>query len=269
MFKCFQKLYIGEKNNYIMMKQFLFLLLNILFLTSFAVGSTVHGTIYDSNLDTVNKVIVEVNSTPLQRHVSKYGGYSFELDSGSYHIVALASSRGDPVVISEEYVLISSDTGDYIVDLFLFPGVNVTEETVSVPFFDLGMILWAVSSVFILIIGVFIFILFKKLNDKKVKIPVAEYNLQYSPSNIVDSSNDPDSDIKSSDVNVTFSSEDDVLKKRILKLVDESGGNMSQKDIRRKIKLSESKISEVISSLVEEGVVSKVKSGRSNFIVKK
>lgn len=256
-------------------KVLLFLILNLLLLASFASGATVHGTIYDSNLDTVNKVVVEVNSTPLQRHVSKYGGYSFELDPGTYHIVALTSHGEEANVVSEEYFTVSSREGDYIVDLFIFPGINITTEgdvNSGNSLFTLELVLWLVSSLLLIALGFFILLFFKNFfgrEDNKNSATNVEYNIQYSSADLEADSTVEELPETKTKVSVSSPDENEGLKKRILNLIDENNGEMSQKDIRKKIKLSESKISEVITQLVKDKKLEKVKKGRSNLIVKK
>ena len=55
----------------------------------------------------------------------------------------------------------------------------------------------------------------------------------------------------------------------VLKIIMEQGGRTTQKEIRKKIPLSEAKISLMISELEAKGKVQKIKKGRGNIIVLK
>ena len=53
----------------------------------------------------------------------------------------------------------------------------------------------------------------------------------------------------------------------LLAIVGKEGGRVTQKEIRKKIPLSEAKISLMISELEEKGVLKRIKKGRGNIIV--
>jgi uncharacterized membrane protein len=52
-------------------------------------------------------------------------------------------------------------------------------------------------------------------------------------------------------------------------IIKEEGGRTTQKDIRKKIPLSEAKVSLMISELEAKGKIQKIKKGRGNIIVVK
>ena len=52
-----------------------------------------------------------------------------------------------------------------------------------------------------------------------------------------------------------------------LKIVLENERKITQKEIRKKISLSEAKISQIISELVEEGKLKKIRQGRINILI--
>ena len=56
---------------------------------------------------------------------------------------------------------------------------------------------------------------------------------------------------------------------RVLKIIKEEGGRSTQRDIRKKIPLSEAKVSLMISELEAKGKIQKIKKGRGNIIVLK
>lgn len=236
-----------------------------------ASGARVFGTIYDNDLETVSAVIVEVNSTPVQRHVSKYGGYSFDLSPGSYEIAATLTLNGTSRVVAKEFVEVASREGEYIVDLFIFPDINLDSGFEETNRFD-WQFFALFASAFVAVVAILVLFLFwfKKnsssgqiisTHTSSVETPDVEYNIQYD-------SVEKDSSTDSEPVPIIDSiDEDSKLKKRILSLIQENSGQMTQKDIRRKIDLSEAKISQVLSDLTTEKKIKKVKKGRSNVIV--
>ncbi len=87
--------------------------------------STVHGNIYEwSSFNTLNNTEVYVNSVPQQVMVSKNGSYSFELNRGSYTIIAKSGVNTSDELFAMENVTIEQDNGDYVIDLILFPSSN-------------------------------------------------------------------------------------------------------------------------------------------------
>src|SRR3989338_7324132 len=53
----------------------------------------------------------------------------------------------------------------------------------------------------------------------------------------------------------------------VIRIIKEEGGRATQKDIRKKIPLSEAKISLMIAQLESEGKIKKIKKGRGNIII--
>jgi len=55
----------------------------------------------------------------------------------------------------------------------------------------------------------------------------------------------------------------------IISIIKENGGRITQKELRKKVTLSEAKISLMISELEDKGKIKKIKKGRGNIIVLK
>ncbi len=201
----------------------------ILFLlcVSFASAAILHGTIYDSNFNKLNDVIVEVNTTPPQVFVSKEGQYSFVLDTGNYAVVAKYRIGGDNYLYTSENVTIARN-GYFLVDLFLNPAKKI-DMPVN-PLFNYTLLISVISVLLLIFLGVTIY----KLRSRP-KIP--------------------------SDVEV------DKYTQELLAIIGKEGGRVTQKDIRKKIPLSEAKVSLMISELEEKGILKRIKKGRGNIIV--
>lgn len=205
-------------------------------------GATVKGTIYSFDLEEQTDVIVTVNSQPEQTIVSKDGSYSFELDKGEYVINASHYSGGELSEFVSEKITISSE-GEYTVDLILFPSFEEEDEILE----DLNEDLVEEDKDYTLLVFVFAAILFFVFVLIFVKYQI---------------------DLRNVKAEVHQKSEDG-LKKDVLHFIQEEGGRVSQKDIRKKFQYSEAKISLIITELEHKGKVERIKKGRGNVIVLK
>lgn len=243
-----------------MVKKFFYLIVLLVFIavlsSNLVYSARVYGSIYDQEMNTINQVVVEVNSTPRQRHVSRYGGYSFELEPGLYLMEATLTRNGTTITIAEEYVEVLTQEGEYIVDLFINPEINLTGDRIEIVNEQVNLtFFWILSFSSLLILGISIFTITKIYKKNKKEISV-EYNIQYD-------SHDNDIKVQEEEIN----SESIALKNRILKILTNNGGKATQKEIRKKIPLSESKISQIITELCEEKKILKKKEGRSNILI--
>ncbi|MFH1210622.1 MAG: carboxypeptidase regulatory-like domain-containing protein [archaeon] len=225
-----------------MVRRFVFLF--VLLLALDVVSATrIHGSIYDTSLELVEGAVVEVNSVPVQRFVSKDGSYSFNLNQGTYTVTARYSGMH-----AKESVVINDDSGDYVIDLFLFPTFEEEEELLNET--NLGVndsffqdtasngYAWLVLGL-VIVLAVVVFVLWRKKSKKVVKHNGKE---------------------ESKDVGDLDS---------VVDFIKKEGGRVTQKDIRRKFPLSEAKISLIISEMEHKGIVEKIKKGRGNIIVLK
>lgn len=83
--------------------------------------STVHGSVYGwDTFEPLENAVVEVNSTPSQSMVAKYGLYSFDLVPGDYKITARYYQNSTLTYSAEETIKIENQ-GNYVLDLLLLP----------------------------------------------------------------------------------------------------------------------------------------------------
>lgn len=83
--------------------------------------SNVHGSVYGwDTFQPLENAVVEVNSTPSQSLVAKYGVYSFDLVPGDYKITARYYQNSTLTYSAEETIKIENQ-GKYILDLLLLP----------------------------------------------------------------------------------------------------------------------------------------------------
>lgn len=216
-------------------------LLMFLILVEGCLAATIHGTVYDDNLNVVKDVVVEVDSTPNQREVAKDGAYSFTLPQGAYTITVKSNGQ-----TAEEKVTIEKE-GDYVLDLFFFPNLD-EEESLMNETKDINLndeYFQESTKTRFVIIGVVIFlviagILFYFLKKRKPKIRVGI------------------EDVKEEDET-----------RKYLEFIKEHGGRITQKEIRKNFPISEAKISLIISELEHKGKLEKIRKGRGNVILLK
>ncbi len=202
----------------------------LILLSQMSFGAILHGTIYDTKFNKLNDVIVEINSTPPQIFVSKEGQYSFVLDPGPYKITAKYQLSDANYLYSESNVTIARN-GYFLVDLFLRPARKIempTGAVVGTNVFLNYSILASVSVTLLIILGFSVY----KLRSSNPQAP-----------------------------------EFDDYTNKVLNAVREEGGRTTQKDIRKKIALSEGKISLIISDLENKGILKRIKKGRGNIII--
>jgi uncharacterized membrane protein len=83
--------------------------------------ATVHGEVYGwDTFEPLENAVVNVNSTPSQSMVAKYGTYSFELEPGNYSITAKCYQNNTTAYSATETIVIKGE-GTYVLDLLLLP----------------------------------------------------------------------------------------------------------------------------------------------------
>ncbi|MBR9675992.1 hypothetical protein GOV05_03215 [Candidatus Woesearchaeota archaeon] len=199
--------------------------------------ATLTGTVYDSNLNKVEKAVVEIRS-PLQRDVVENGTYFFELSPGVYNIsvVFVESAREESAF---ETVEVPTDN-NYLFDLFLFTDLREVEELQVIP--EINVDVEEKPS----LLPAFLLILFLLL----FFLGVVLYNSKRTKKVLVDEL-------------------EDELKTLVVRIIKENNSRITQKELRKKVPYSEAKISLVISELESEGVLKKIKKGRANVLILK
>lgn len=211
----------------------------ILLYCNYVLAAKVYGNIYDFSLNKVSEAKVELNTTPHQFVVSKDGSYSFDIQNGFYTIKAEFEEKG--FILSESRNISIKDDGDYIIDLVLFPNLEEELEEPEIDILDekkssVSLLVF----VFLLILGIIIFIIFRNKKNYASKEDSKELEQDYEK-NLDD----------------------------IIKIIEDEDGRATQKDIRKKMPYSEAKISLMIAELEHKNIVEKIKKGRGNIIILK
>ena len=231
----------------------------VLFASDIACGATLHGKVYDIGLNELSNVIVEVNSVPHQRYLSKDGNYTFDLNPGNYLLTASYSPDGVSIYNATDNVTIKSE-GDYVYDIFILPDLDSEDDSVLS---DQELLLSPdiepsqaeqqskvpLTAIVLMCIA---FIVLIAASWKILKRRSKEKGKQHLPG------------ITKKD----YMAEDDYASK-LLELIKKDDGRTTQKELRKQLPLSEAKISLLISELEAKGVVQKIKKGRGNIIILK
>ncbi|MEK6922461.1 MAG: winged helix-turn-helix transcriptional regulator [Nanoarchaeota archaeon] len=211
------------------------ILILAIFLVPIVEGAIIQGTVYDIGIEPQKNVVIEIDTTPNQKVISRDGYYSLVVPMGNYTLKASLFENNALVASAEEKIEVKDD-GVYNLDLVLFPSFEDEDElfediddlTIIEDVFSPAIAIpWIL--VFILI-GVIIFaLLFKKKKKQKVLL------------------------------------EDDLDK--LLRILKEKGGRATQKEIRKEFGLSEAKVSLMVTDLESQGLIRKIKKGRANIII--
>jgi len=251
----------------------IFILLFFVWSTAATASDTaiIHGAVYEwDTFSPLENVIVEVNSTPSQSMLARYGVYSFSLQPGAYMITASYYNNNTLVSYAKENVTIT-DNGDYLLDLILLPAdldifyENKFSELEDISVFaeeDKGPNYGYLIVFFIVIIIVLAAYLYtknkddnnKNNSDNELEVPNVEVNT-------------PVSDVLTSDTHMDElqTLPDDLLE--MIEIINAAGGRMTQRELRKKVQYSEAKVSLMLSDLEDRGIIRKFKKGRGNVVV--
>ena len=248
----------------------------ILFFAIIPAASTakIFGNVYDwSSFEPLDKVLVEINTQPVQRVISENGHYSFDLKPGNYSIKAFYIKSGKVELSADENVTINAE-GEFELDLMLFPPLseidsldellntdienqideNVLNDSVASEKQDI------LSPILLLVLIILISFGFYYFNKSKK----SKKGQSASSFEIIELSKD--------ELNLEKSVESqlDDSAKEVLKTIKESGNRMTQKELRDKIpSMGEAKISLIVAELESLGLIKKIKKGRGNILVLK
>jgi len=199
-------------------------------------GAVVHGTVYSwENLRPLPKAIVTINTTPEQRLVTKNGTYSFTVPPGTYVIRAYYYKNGELELYDEENITVKGN-GSYVLDLILFPPLNVSEDIPKIQI---------------------------SLEENQSRFPIATLILPIAFSAVIAAF------VYARRRGKAEASANEELPEDLRIVVDvirREGGRITQKELRKKLGYSEAKISLMLSDLERRGIIEKVKKGRGNVI---
>ncbi len=210
---------------------------------STARAAVLQGTVYDANLIPMKNVLVEVDSSPVQRLLTPEGKYVFNLLPGAY-MIKVKGGPGLTGILTEEKAVINKE-GTFTIDLFVFPNVeeNGTAFDTNNATADILDIITekkndVYRTVLFLIVLLVIILLMKRKYLQKGKQAGNNNGLE------------PDTD-------------------ELLEKMRNAGGRMTQKELRKAFPFSEAKMSLMITELEAKGKIEKIKKGRGNVLIVK
>ncbi len=213
----------------------------LLLCTFFVASATIEGRIYDFSLNEVKNVVVQIDTMPLQKHISKESTYSFQVPKGEYTLQV--QSLKEEVLASEKIEI--KDEGTYIRDIILFQAnedaLNLTEDSDTERTLNelvkensnSGLLKYFLILIFLLFVGTFFYLGFFR---KKESTPNEEKR--------------------------------DDLSNDVLNIIKKEK-RLHQRELRKLFPFSEAKLSLVISELESKGKIEKIKKGRGNILIYK
>ena len=201
-----------------------------------AEAAILNGIIYDTDLNPQGSVIIEVDTVPKQKIVSRDGSYGLEIPPGTYTIKA-SYFKDNLLYSSAEESIEIRDNGAYTLDLILLPSLGEKEplfEEPDIPFsnensYSYVLFLLFIPVVFLIFLGMFVFMKKKRFVKKE---SVLESDLE-----------------------------------KLVNILKNKGKRAAQKDLRKDLGLSEAKVSLMVADLESMGIVKKIKKGRGNIII--
>jgi len=216
------------------MKKLILLLFLILIINSVN-SATIQGSIYSWDLERIPGAIVTVDSIPEQSIVSTDGSYTFEVPLGTYTLTSEYIISGEKIASVSEEVTIR-DEGKYRIDLILFPELGYEDlDELDLDNLDLE----SNSINYLLALGVVLIIFAFAIWFKRQKPKTKKTSLDVDEA------------------------------EKVLNLIINHGGRITQKDIRKSLMMSEAKISLIITELIHKNKIEKIKKGRGNIIILK
>jgi len=234
-------------------KRILFLYFHYMFLSMmllfFVYGQNVDetsavmkGSFYNfNNFERINNVIMEINTSPKMRIVITNGYYYLNLSSGCYNLTAYTFMDDIKYESSEVLCVKNGDKVDY--DFILMPSENRLAKDISSPLesFEIAyegsenkyhLSLWTAIFIFIVLVTPLVSISYVYLHGRVKRKKILK---------------------------------DDEYMNMLIELLKQER-RITQKEINKRIPLSEAKISLMLSELEELGMIKKIKKGRSNII---
>ncbi|RME79214.1 MAG: hypothetical protein D6769_03080 [Methanobacteriota archaeon] len=236
-----------------MQKAVAFFLLLMLVPLHSGFGATLKGTVYGPSLEVVNNSIMVINTTPQQTIVIKNGSYSIELGNGTYKIMVYYSDGTENYTDSSSISIV--DNGSYQVDFIVLPSIgeedNISKDVVDFSSVDFptqniqdsnkgGIPLYVMLGITVLLFGGAVIYLRRKMSGAAR----------------IEKANETAVDVK----------EDLAL---ILRVMEENGGRITQKELRTTLHWSEAKLSLALTELESMGKVKRIKQGRGNIVLLK
>ncbi len=228
-------------------------MLILILIPSLAAGATLHGSIYNSELELEEGVVASINTTPEQRLIASDGRYSFEVPLGNY---LLTAQKGE--IITREEVQVRQE-GNFVFDLILIPDFEDEEElwedTEADPLPPERKFPWQ----YLAAAAIVAFALYRYLKLRRKLGSLWKFRRRVR-----------EEAAKSIEQHKAELEKEPGHAEKALEILQKHDGRITQKELRKEmLYLSEAKISLIITELEHKGKIEKVKKGRGNVILMK
>jgi uncharacterized membrane protein len=232
-----------------------------LLLVPIVTATTLSGTVYNENLDPEINVVIEIDSQPPQKYLTKNGKYSFDLSEGTYTLTAYKGFQ-----LTSDKIEIKQD-GLFIFDIFLLPDFSEESELLDESEIESGINesieqsieqyeqyeswrYWLGGLILILLLWRFGYM-------RKKYGPLKKFRKK----------------IKAESKKSKDQAKEEVTDEHIsqaLDIIQKHNGRIMQKQLRKEmLYLSEAKVSLILTQLEHNGKIEKIKKGRGNVILLK
>ena len=226
-------------------KMFMFII-SLIYILNPTYGAIISGTIYDwYTLEPKSNVIITINTTPEQKLISKNGEYMFNVSYGSYTLIAEEYEKGKKIFQSSENITINKE-GKYVIDLILFPVLDENETLGTIEDVNLENTIIVGNNeptknqthryIIILILLIVAILLCYKYCHKLL------YKFKKEDKDNLDEET-----------------------QKVLNIIKKQK-RIKQRDLRKELKFSDSKLSLILIDLENRQLIRKIKKGRGNII---
>lgn len=239
-------------------------------------ATTLYGEIYNGeDFELMNNTVIKI-SGPTNLQLVSSENYSVDLEPGKYVIETRFYENGTAAYYSKDSVAVAGEKMQF--DLVVFPAdpllIDVSDEEIPTPQpiaggtglfkneLDAALFLVVVAA----LIGIVLFFFLRKGDKTKHEPNVRENEFGTGNAEPIGREEQQDARLGTRNAKLETNYELDEDGKRVLKILGENEGRMIQKELRRIMNFSETKMSLVISELEACGLVKRIKKGRENIL---
>ena len=230
------------------------MLMALLILSAISVAGFVHGDIYRSDLQPLNRTVIRIEGPFTYQMVSDKGNYSIFLPEGNFTITASSSDEsGRTIFLASDQIKVG--TNDQRLDLVLKKASTLWDYSLPI-------------AIILVLIAVFIWANRfwnhpSKNTERSASGTTDKIQTPGEPANEIQGTL-PESPKKQ----VPLRPELDSDAKKVLSVLDSSEGRSTQKELRESLNFSDAKMSLILSELESSCYIKRFKRGRGNVIRK-
>jgi uncharacterized membrane protein len=223
-----------------------------------ATATTLKGSVYNSNLEIEPNVLIQINTVPIQKFLTKDGNFQFELPPGKY---TLSANKGLSE-ITEEIEIVQE--GIFLYDIFLLDDFtdedDIWQETEEDLIIDEDQEAKTYAKWRYWVAGLIIILLLWRFGRMRKKYgPLRTFRKEMKVEHK-----------KTAEEHKEELAKEPGYLDNALEIIKKHDGRITQKQMRKEmLHLSEAKVSLILTELEHKGKIEKVKKGRGNVILLK